>query len=43
MALCSCLLSFAYSKWNAEINDESRIVLLEQPHITDKEPNPVSI
>ncbi len=40
MALCSCLLSFSYSKWNSEINDESSIVILQQPHQSDKEPNP---
>lgn len=39
MALCSCLLSFSYSKWNAEINDESSIVMLQQLHMADKEPN----
>lgn len=40
MALCSCLLSFAFSKWNAEINEESSIVILHQLHTTEKEPNP---
>ena len=42
MALCSCLLSFSYSKWNAEINDESSIVMLQQIHMKDQEPNPVN-
>ena len=41
MALTSCVVSYGYSKWNAEINDESKIVVLEQVHITNKEPNPV--
>ena len=41
MALSSCLVSYAYSKWNAEINDESKIVALEQVHISNKEPNSV--
>ena len=40
MALCSCLLSFSFSKWNAEINDESSIVIMEQRHASDSEPNP---
>lgn len=39
MALCSCLLSFAFSKWNTEINDESKMVLLYQVHTNNKEPN----
>jgi hypothetical protein len=38
MAYCSCLLSFAYSKWNSEVNDESKIVILEQLHLNDHEP-----
>jgi hypothetical protein len=38
MAMCSCLLSFAYSKWNSEINDESKIVMLYQMHTSNKEP-----
>lgn len=41
MALCSCLLSFAFSKWNAEINDESKIVVSYQVHTQNKEPNSV--
>ncbi|CAF0763343.1 unnamed protein product [Brachionus calyciflorus] len=40
MALCSCLVSFAYSKWNAEIDVDDKIVMLYQTHTTDKEPNP---
>lgn len=42
MALTSCLLSFAFSKWNSEINDESKMVLLYQTHTQDKEPNSVN-
>lgn len=38
MALASCLLSFAYSKFNADINDENKIVILNQMHMSDKEP-----
>ena len=39
MALGSCLVSFAFSKWNSEINDESKLVSLYQTHLIDKEPN----
>jgi hypothetical protein len=39
MALCSCLVSFAFSKWNSEVNDESKMVVLYQVHTSDKEPN----
>ena len=41
MAICSSLLSFAFSKWNSELNDENKIVCLAQTHLTDKEPNSV--
>ena len=42
MALCSCLTSFAFSKWNSEIDVEDKIVMLYQVHTTDKEPNQVN-
>ncbi len=42
MALCSNLLSFAYSKWTTEIEDVSKIVLNYQLHTTDSEPNQVT-
>ena len=42
MALSSCVVSYGYSKWNAEVNDESKIVVLEQVHMSNKEPNAVS-
>ena len=38
MALCSCLSSFAFSKWNAECDDENKIVMLAQLHVGDQEP-----
>jgi len=41
LALSSCVVSFAYSKWNAEISDDSKIIVLEQVHMYNKEPNPV--
>ncbi len=43
MALCSCLVSFAYSKWNSEIHDDDKIVMLYQLHQSDKEPATVKI
>lgn len=43
MALCSCLLSMAYSKWNSEIDTEDKVVMLYQTHTTDKEPNQVNL
>lgn len=43
MALCSCLVSFAYSKWNTEIDIEDKMIMLYQVHTTDKEPNQVFI
>ena len=38
MAVCSCLLSFAFSKWNSDINDDAKIVTLYQAHTSNKEP-----
>lgn len=41
MALCSCLISMAYSRWNSEIDEEDKVVILYQVHTIDKEPNQV--
>lgn len=41
MTLCSCLISMAYSKWNSEIDEEEKVVMLYQMHTNDKEPNQV--
>ena len=43
MALSSCVVSYGYSKWNAEVNDDSKIIVLEQIHMSNKEPNPVNL
>ncbi|RNA26584.1 axonemal 84 kDa -like isoform X1 [Brachionus plicatilis] len=38
MALCSCLISMAYSKWNGDVDAEDTIIMLYQEHTKDKEP-----